>query len=133
MHFKVFLNLCTLLIIASLFGKFCDGYQMGKGKFESYNGNRYTEAKSINDNGNDTKAFFNMNRNRPPAHDTPASACSCREFISSYFRKNCRRVWLAKRRKLFMQIDPTFYSPTRSSLEKKKFFVALIAKVFFWV
>lgn len=58
----------------------CDAYQIGKGKFESYNGNRYTEAKSMDENS--TKAFLNLNlsRNRPPAHDTPASPCSCSEF-----------------------------------------------------
>lgn len=44
-------------------------YQTGKGKFESLNGNRYTDAKSLDEN--DTKFFLNRNRERtPPAHDT---------------------------------------------------------------
>ena len=44
-------------------------YQTGKGRFESINGNRYTDAKSMDEN--DTKFFLNRNRERmPPAHDT---------------------------------------------------------------
>ncbi|CRL05275.1 CLUMA_CG018249, isoform A [Clunio marinus] len=64
---------CFSLLITS-----CWSYQgkVGKGKIQIYNGNRYTEAKSLKDNG--TKTIFGLNRNRPPAHDTPASPCSCR-------------------------------------------------------
>lgn len=57
-----------------IFGTLClimstTAYQTGKGKFQSYNGNRYTEAKSLNDNG--VKLFLNQNRERaPPSHDT---------------------------------------------------------------
>ncbi|CAG9806448.1 unnamed protein product [Chironomus riparius] len=52
-------------------------YQTGKGRFESINGNRYTDAKSMDEN--DTKFFLNRNRERmPPSHDTPASSCSCK-------------------------------------------------------
>jgi hypothetical protein len=78
MHLKSRFNVCVLVMTASLAVTFTDGYQTGKGKFESYNGNRYTEAKSMSDN--ETKTFFNLNRNRPPAHDTPASPCSCSKF-----------------------------------------------------
>lgn len=88
MHCKYFLNVGGLLLFVSLIASFSNGYQMGKGKFESFNGYRYTEAKSLNDN--DTKSFFNMNRNRPPAHDTPASPCSCSKLLvnqASAFRQ----------------------------------------------
>jgi hypothetical protein len=75
------LALYILLMSATLMVS-CSAYQIGKGKFESYNGNRYTEAKSMDENN--TKAFLNLNlnlnRNRPPAHDTPASPCSCSKF-----------------------------------------------------
>lgn len=71
MHLKSCLNVSLLVLFATM----CDSYQIGKGKFESFNGNRYTDAKSMSDN--DTKTFFSLNRNRPPAHDTPASPCSC--------------------------------------------------------
>lgn len=78
MSFKFRLSVSVLMmLVLSLAASISDAYQIGKGKFESFNGNRYTEAKSMTDN--DTKAFFNVNRNRPPAHDTPASPCSCSE------------------------------------------------------
>lgn len=65
------------VVFLSLISLSCGAYQSGKGKFVSFNGNRYTEAKSMDENN--TKAFlgFGLNRNRPPAHDTPASPCSC--------------------------------------------------------
>jgi hypothetical protein len=60
----------------------CDGSinASGKGKIQTYNGNRFTDAKSINQSG---LKFFNRNRARPqpPAHDTPASSCSCSKFF----------------------------------------------------
>lgn len=118
MHSKVFLNLCALLAIASIFGKLCDGYQVGKGKFESFNGNRYTEAKSISDN--DTKAFFNMNRNRPPAHDTPASPCSCRKLNNAsnitqkYFKSSaCKAMEITYANRSY------FFSHQRATHPKK--------------
>lgn len=66
-----------ILVFSSLFSLSCGAYQSGKGKFVSYNGNRYTEAKSMDDNETKTILGFGLNRNRPPAHDTPASPCSC--------------------------------------------------------
>jgi hypothetical protein len=74
MHLQKILLLLTTITIAH-------GYQKsGFGRFESVNSNRYTEAKSIEEN--DTKLFLNRNRERtPPAHDTPASSCSCGEFF----------------------------------------------------
>lgn len=72
--------LCILILLVSLSASLCAGYQIGKGKFESFNGNRYTEAKSMSDSENATKTFFSLNRNRPPSHDTPASPCSCSKF-----------------------------------------------------
>lgn len=140
MRLKSNLNVCALLIAVSLTLPLCIGYQaqFGRGKFESYNGNRYTEAKSLGDNG--TKIFFGINRNRPPAHDTPASACSCSKFfgkgaapkivISSEFRSkggDNDGVW-----KSLMQIDPTFSFATASHGQIPKLSVALIAKVFFF-
>lgn len=77
MSFKFRLSVSVLMLVVGLTASSSDAYQIGKGKFESFNGNRYTEAKSMNDN--DTRAFFNVNRNQPPAHDTPASPCSCSE------------------------------------------------------
>lgn len=68
--------LCCIFVLVFIVA-FCDGYQVGKGKYESYNGNRNTELKSMNIN--DTKFFFNRNRNKPPSHDTPAAPCSCSE------------------------------------------------------
>lgn len=73
MRFKS-LDVCLLVVISL---SFCCAYQNGRGKFVSYNGNRYTEARGLDEGLNTTKAFFNQNRNRPPAHDTPASPCSC--------------------------------------------------------
>lgn len=74
MHLKKFLILFTTFSIAH-------GYQKsGYGRFESLNSNRFTEAKSGEEN--DTKFFLNRNRERtPPAHDTPASSCSCSELF----------------------------------------------------
>lgn len=43
---------------------------VGKGKFESFNGYRYTEAKSLDDTEG-TKLFLNrITERKPPAHDT---------------------------------------------------------------
>jgi hypothetical protein len=75
MHLKSQLDVCVLVLLTI---SFCNGYQVGKGKFESYNGNRYTEAKSLEENS--TKTLFGLNRKSPPAHDTPASPCSCSKF-----------------------------------------------------
>lgn len=111
MNYKPYFNVCGLLLVVSLIASFCNGHQMGKGKFESFNGYRYTEAKSMNDN--ETKSFFNLNRNRPPAHDTPASPCSCSklmrvvplaETVQIPLKLSKRSLW-----KLFMQIVPTFF------------------------
>lgn len=75
MHLKKFFLILTTISIAN-------GYQKsGYGRFESLNSNRYTEAKSIEEAEN-TKLFLNRNRERsPPAHDTPASSCSCSELF----------------------------------------------------
>lgn len=65
LKFLFILKLVLGLIIANVEAS----YESGKGRFESYNENRYTEAKSIDDN--DSKFFLNRNRERmPPAHDT---------------------------------------------------------------
>lgn len=80
-------NLFVLILAVSLSASLCAGYQIGKGKFESFNGNRYTEAKSMSDSENTTKTFFSLNRNRPPSHDTPASPCSCSKFFFWRFPK----------------------------------------------
>lgn len=89
-----------VVVVSTILTLSCEAYQSGKGKFVSYNGNRYTEGKSMDDNN--TKLFLSLNRNRPPAHDTPASPCSCSKFwqlqIYEFHEK-----WI-----LFMQIDPTF-------------------------
>lgn len=77
MHLKKFILLLATISIAQI----THGYQKsGFGRFESLNSNRYTEVKSAEEN--DTKLFFNRNRERmPPAHDTPASSCSCSELF----------------------------------------------------
>ena len=67
-----------VVVVSAILTLSCEAYQSGKGKFVSYNGNRYTEGKSMDDNN--TKLFLSLNRNRPPAHDTPASPCSCSKF-----------------------------------------------------
>lgn len=122
MHLTTALNVCVLIALVIVSRSFCFGYQTGKGKFESFNGNRYTEAKSSEDTS--TRLFFNRNRNTPPAHDTPASSCSCSKsglfylfiFIFFFFRKfsfsypkNSKIQSIALTvQALFMQIDPTF-------------------------
>lgn len=131
------LNVCILLVSATLVLT-CDAYQIGKGKFESYNGNRYTEAKSMDDNN--TKAFLNLNRNRPPAHDTPASPCSCSKFIRNCFASKNKLPNANSNQKVsnifgheynLCKSTLLFLSPTRSRAQlTKKLFVALIAKVF---
>ena len=63
---RVVLRVYLLILLISAANT---SYQIGKGKFESINGNRYTDAKSLDEN--DTKFFLNRNRERmPPAHDT---------------------------------------------------------------
>ena len=62
-------NMLLAYILIYLVSVSTASYQIGKGKFESLNGNRYTDAKSMDEN--DTKFFLNRNRERmPPAHDT---------------------------------------------------------------
>lgn len=104
---KLVVVLLTILVLR------CDAYQTGKGKFESYNGNRYTEAKSMDENN--TKAFLNLNlnRNRPPAHDTPASPCSCSKSIME------GRTWLILLCKSLRTFSfDNFFSSARASFKK---------------
>lgn len=80
MHTNFCFQVC--FIVVGVLCLTCDGsIKAGKGKIESFNGNRFTEAKSINNEG--LKTIFTATRNRirpaPPAHDTPASSCSCRK------------------------------------------------------
>lgn len=82
MHTNFCFQLC--FVVVGLLCLTCDGsIHTGKGKIESFNGNRFTEAKSISQDGI-VKTIFTSNRNRmrpaPPTHDTPASSCSCRKW-----------------------------------------------------
>ncbi|KAG5671026.1 hypothetical protein PVAND_001244 [Polypedilum vanderplanki] len=78
MNVKYQIILCIILITFCITSLSAERNKIGKGKFEAYNGYRYTEAKSLDD-ANGMKLFLNRNRERkPPAHDTPASACSCK-------------------------------------------------------
>lgn len=86
MHTNFCFQVC--LIVVGLLCLTCDGsIKAGKGKIESFNGNRFTEAKSISSSSSSQdglKTIFTATRNRvrpaPPAHDTPASSCSCRKW-----------------------------------------------------
>lgn len=90
MHLKSEFLLLTIALSLSL----VVAYQSGKGKFVSLNGNRYTEAKSLDEDDNKT---LNVNRNRPPAHDTPASRCSCSKFHFEAEKKNLQSTFRMKK------------------------------------
>lgn len=86
-------QVCFVVVLLCL--SLCGGTinSSGHGKFQTFNGNRFSDAKSISQNG--LKSIFNRNRARPapPAHDTPASSCSCRKsspqtLLSSFVNKN---------------------------------------------
>lgn len=105
----------SFYIIIILCLSFCDGSinASGKGKIQTYNGNRFTDAKNINQSG---VKFFNRNRARPapPAHDTPASSCSCSKFFSlgntsirSTIKYNKKFVWQICKLTLKLFLSPT--------------------------
>jgi hypothetical protein len=71
---KVF-YLCIIVIQSKIILNFCYGFQTSAGKYESF-GNRIS-----NESDNKKTIFQFLNRNRPPAHDTPASACDCSKIF----------------------------------------------------
>lgn len=73
------IHLITMLVTLMVIGV-CWTEPVISGQFETYNQPK-TMAKTTEKFKNFIGIFRNRN-NRPPAHDTPASLCSCSKFKS---------------------------------------------------
>uniref|UniRef100_A0A182K8A1 Uncharacterized protein n=1 Tax=Anopheles christyi TaxID=43041 RepID=A0A182K8A1_9DIPT len=67
--------LFMLVVVAGLLAGEASGKLQAQGKYEMLaTPNKNTDERSIVDN---MKMIFGAGSNRAPAHDTPASSCSC--------------------------------------------------------
>uniref|UniRef100_A0A182PQT2 Peptidase S1 domain-containing protein n=1 Tax=Anopheles epiroticus TaxID=199890 RepID=A0A182PQT2_9DIPT len=69
-------KMLLMVLLVGLFADDASGKLQAQGKYEMLaTPNKNTDERSIVDN---MKMLFGAGSNRAPAHDTPASSCSCR-------------------------------------------------------